>query len=197
MPNTDAVFTVSNALINLLASQYPDALRDDHPCNFQLLSGGELANPGNIGTTVSLYLYRISQNEHRSSLVRNSAQQLPLALNLHYLLSIWSNSAMAEQRILIWAMQELYRNPTLTSASLPASAGWRPDDVVHVVPAELSTEDVMRIWDAVNPGYRLSVPYTARVIPIRPEAEPDQRRVVVTHFAYDEHVAHDDREQPA
>jgi hypothetical protein len=36
----------------------------------------------------------------------------------------------------------------------------------------------MRIWDALDPGYRLSVSYIARVVPIYPTGLPPGRPVV-------------------
>ena len=37
---------------------------------------------------------------------------------------------------------------------------------------ELSNEDLMRIWDAIDPSYRVSVPYVARVVQL--DLEPSQ-----------------------
>ncbi len=47
------------------------------------------------------------------------------------------------------------------------------------MPAELSTEDVMRIWDAIEPAYRLSASYVARVVRIEPDEDLESFAPVV------------------
>ena len=42
----------------------------------------------------------------------------------------------------------------------------------------------MRIWDTLEPDYRLSVGYVARVVRIEPDEIPEQRAVVATRFNY-------------
>jgi hypothetical protein len=44
---------------------------------------------------------------------------------------------------------------------------------------------MMRIWDALDPAYRLSVAYVARVIRIEREAVPAGQPVVATRFDFD------------
>ena len=47
--------------------------------------------------------------------------------------------------------------------------------------ADLSLEDILRIWDALGPKYRLSIAYIARVVRIdRPLTAPGP--VVATRF---------------
>ena len=88
--------------------------------------------------------------------------------------------------ITAWVMSELNQNPVLDSATLSPEAGWRPDDQVHIVPVELSTEDMMRIWDSLLPNYRLSVSYIARVVRIDPVFRPESEPVVATRYRYEE-----------
>ena len=65
-------------MLDYLRAGYPTQLSDDHPCEFRLLSSGELASPGEMNTTVSLYLYRIIINEHlRSSRPRSTPSGTP------------------------------------------------------------------------------------------------------------------------
>jgi hypothetical protein len=67
-------------------------------------------------------------------------------------------------------------------SSLSPEAAWGPGDVIQLIPAELSNEDIMRIWDAIEPTYRLSVSYIARVVLIDPDIHPERRPVVATRF---------------
>lgn len=184
MANLHAVHDVGNSLITFLRNTYPESLRDEHSCTFSLMSSSEMVDLSNAGTTLSLYLYRVTINEF----MRNSRQQngiiIPLSLDLHYLLTIWADSALVEHTILTWAMNQIYLNPILNVSILQPDAGWQQNDVVQVIPEEISNEDVMRIWDTLEPAYRLSFPYVARTVRIEPDEIPDSRAVVATRFDY-------------
>ncbi|HPE04331.1 MAG TPA: Pvc16 family protein, partial [Thauera sp.] len=53
--------------------------------------------------------------------------------------------------------------------------------------SELPTEDLMRIWDALSPSYRLSVSWVARLVRIDPERDDTLHRPVVAgRFRYAE-----------
>jgi hypothetical protein len=187
MANLFAIHSVGNSLVTFLRNSYPESLREDHGCTFRLLSSGELAEIGNIGTTLSLYLYRVTMNEHLRNLGQAGGvldRNVPLAVDLHYLLTVWANSALAEHTILSWAMRQIHLHPVLNISSLSPEADWGPGDVVQLIPAELSNEDVMRIWDALEPSYRLSVSYIARVVRIDADAGPDARPVVAQRFSW-------------
>lgn len=189
MANRAAIHSVGNSLRTYLQNSYPEELREDHPCDFRLLSSGELAEIGDIGTTLSLYLYRVTMNEHLRNMRRiqdTSRQDIPLAVDLHYLLTVWADSALAEHTILAWAMREIYTNPILNASSLSGEASWGSEDNIQLIPAELSNEDIMRIWDALEPAYRLSVSYIARVVLIDADTSPAGLPVVATDFAWSE-----------
>lgn len=186
MVNFRAIHSVGESLITLLDNSYPSELSEAHPCQFRLLSSGELAGMDD-STCLSLYLYRVTFNEHLRNASRVNGfedRKTPLAVDLHYLMTIWANSALAEHTILAWAMQQMHQNPVLDGSSLSPEPGWGADDVIQLIPAELSNEDIMRIWDAVDPPYRLSVSYIARVIRIDSELFEEQRPVVGTRFTY-------------
>jgi hypothetical protein len=189
MANVFAVHSVGNSLVRFLRNTYPADLRTQHPCDFRVLSSGEMGKFNDPDTTLSLFLYRMTINEHLRNSPRNgrfAVGQLPLALDLHYLVTVWSESALAEHTILTWAIHQFHQHSTLTISSLSPEAQWEPEDIVQLSPSELSNEDLMRIWDALEPSYRLSFPYVARVIRIDPEQTPDSRRVVETDFIYTE-----------
>jgi hypothetical protein len=186
MANLLAVHSVGTSLITYLRNSYPDDLRAQHPCEFRLLSSGELAGSAEFGTLLSLYLYRVTQSEHLRNLQRRPEVDAPgpLAIDLHYLLTVWADSAVAEHTILAWAMRQLHDRPVFNVASLSPEAGWTPADFVQVIPAELSNEDVMRIWDALDPAYRLSVSYAARTVRIDPDQVPAGRPVVAARSSF-------------
>ena len=192
MANLFAVRSVGSSLMTRLRNAYgahPADLGSAFPCDFRLLSSGELAEIGDIGTTVSLYLYRVIINEHvRGKRHPNDPRgaAAPLSVDLHYLFSIWASSAAAENTLAAWLMNELHQHPILDSASLSGDAGWDDDEIVHIIPAELNNEDLMRIWDALAPSYRLSLTYIARVVRIDGPVEAPALSVVSTRFGYTE-----------
>lgn len=96
-------------------------------------------------------------------------------------------TAQDEQVALTWALRQLHQNPVLDISSLTPDAGWASDEVIQIVPSELATEDVMRIWDALTPSYRLSVSYMARLVRIDPDSDVAEfRPVVAGRFAFGE-----------
>ncbi|MFL5493835.1 MAG: DUF4255 domain-containing protein [Gemmatimonadales bacterium] len=186
MSNTLAVHSVGQSLMTYLANVYPASLKQDFPCDFRLVSSGELATNEDFGTALTLYLYRITMNEHLRNAPRQGpgGTQVPLSVDLHFLLSAWADKPLAEHTTLAWAMQQLQQRPLLELSSLSPEADWESTDYVQVIPAELSTEDIMRIWDALDPSYRLSVSYIARVIRIDGAVEPDARPVAARRLIH-------------
>ncbi len=188
MANYLAVYSVGSSLITYLQNAYTAARTADTSmpaCSFALLSSGELQKENPSTATLSLYLYRVTMNEYLRNAPRDptTGAPPPLALDLHYLLNVWSDQAVVEHAVLGWAMRELYQHETLSPSDLTADGGWEPADLIQVIPAELSTEDLMRVWDAITLPYRLSVSYIARVVRIDvdgPAVPP--RPVVVRRF---------------
>ena len=171
-----------------LDSSYPADLRAAHPCEFRLVSSGELAADTEIDGALTLYLYRVTVDEHarnRRRITDRTHENVPLAVDLHYLLTVWSRSAFTEHVVVAWAMRQLHQHPVLDASSLTSEAAWGAGDFIQVIPAELSTEDVMRIWDALRPDYRLSVSYIARVVRIDTDPVLEGLPVVATRFSYD------------
>lgn len=190
MANFLAIHSVGSSLVTYLRNAYPPLLREEHTCDFRLFSSGELAQleDGNMNTTVSLYLHRITLNEHlRNNLHPNQPSDSfpPLSVDLHYLITIWADSPVAEHSIAAWVMHEFHHHPIMDISSLSSDGGWMRDDVVQIIPAELSNEDMMRIWDSLAPSYRLSLSYIGRAIRIEPENVPPGQPVVATQFQYE------------
>lgn len=188
MANVQAIHSVGESLATRLRNAYPESLRARHPCDFRVVSSGELAGENvNFDSTLTLFLYRVTVNEH----LRNARRindpldaDSPMALDLHYLLTVWSGSALVEHTVLAWTLQYLHAHAVLDASSLSPEAGWERGDVIQLIPAELSTEDLMRIWDAIDPAYRLSVSYIARVVRIDPPDAPVGLPVVATRYRW-------------
>jgi hypothetical protein len=188
MANVFAIHSVGSSLVTFLKNTYPATLKAEFDVDFALLSTGELARKGaDPSGIVSLLLYRVTANEHLRTARRGNEPldvSIPLSLDLHYLLSVWTDNAAAEATVLTWAMQQIHQRPVLDVSSLSPEAGWTPGDTIHIVPAELSNEDLMRIWDAVDPAYRLSVSYIARVVRVDGPVVPAPKPVVATRFSF-------------
>jgi hypothetical protein len=194
MANLFAIHSVGNSLATYLTNAYQDSpsipadFRAANACKFELISSGEMTKENEPAPpTLSLFLYRVTINEHVRNTSRPSAQSrgdIPLSLDLHYLMTVWASGPLVEHTILAWAMRELYANPLLDVSSLSPEAGWAPDDVIQLIPSELSTEDIMRIWDALDPPYRLSVSYIARVVRLEAHTTPDALPVVATRYSW-------------
>ena len=175
MANIRAIHSVGSSVTTFLRNTYP-AAEGGQPmpaCRFELLSCGQLAGPIEDDTHIGLLLYRVTMNEHarqsRSGPAARAAQAL--SLDLHYLLTAWAGNALDEQVTFAWALRQLHLHPLLDASSLSPDGGWSREDAIQLVPAELSTEDVMRIWDALDPSYRLSASYVARVVRIDPDED--------------------------
>jgi hypothetical protein len=138
-------------------------------CGFAQLSSAQLANAFSPdGNQVTLYLYRMGVDKLLRTMADSRtpgvSHSRPLSLELHYLLTVWSSSVAAEQTLMAWAMRELHAAPSLDRSRLEPTAFWRPEETVQVTPTDISHEDMMRIWDAVQPSYRLSTSYVARSV---------------------------------
>lgn len=192
MANVFGVHSVGNSIATFLRTSYPQDLdgRVMPACDFELVSASHLAGDAEEGTRITLWLYRVAVNEHsrrQVSLHASDAGAGPIALDLHFLMSAWGMSAEDEQVTLAWALHHLHQHPVLDASSLSPEARWGHDEVIQIVPSELSTEDLMRVWDALTASYRLSVSYVARVVRIDATADTTEYRpVVAARFAYGE-----------
>ncbi len=193
MANLLAIHSVGNSLVTYLQNTYPESPELEGPfpsCEFRLLSSGELDDMDDPGITLSLFLHRVTINEHlRNTRQINGTsrqQEVPLSVDLHYLMTVWTKSALAEHAILAWAMRQFHLNPVLDASHLTLDAGWNPGEVIQVIPAEMSHEDMMRIWDTLKPSYRLSLAYIARVVRIESDRFEDARPVLATRFSWAE-----------
>lgn len=195
MANIAAVRSVGASLATYLdrayrSTTFPAGLTRP-TCSFTSMPVGGLRTAdidvSNGAVHVLILLYRASMNEHMRMSGRPAQPHMdppPLSVDLHYLLSFWAGSAESEQLALAWTMRQMHQTPVLDTSILSQDASWAPDDVIQLIPHEVSTEDIMRIWDALEPHYRLSLTYIARVVRIDPDETPDQRRVVATRFNY-------------
>jgi hypothetical protein len=184
-----AIYSVGNSLAQYLQNNYPPELKTLFPSvKFQLVSSAQVAEEDhtNLDQIVSIFLQRITTNENFRAATRiqdEPNRQPALFLDLHYLITYWGTSAQAEQTILGWTMQQLQASPILDRSILTPPTIWGLTESIQLVPADLSLEDILRIWDALGPKYRLSISYIARVLRIDRSITPEGP-VVATRFTY-------------
>jgi hypothetical protein len=135
----------------------------------------------NQGPLLSLWLYRVCENEH----VRNRWPQPlpaddrrlglpPLPLNLSYLLTPVGGEEETRQKILGRAMR-VFHDHAVVPLDEPL-AGTALEEL-HLTLTRLSLEDTCRIWEALQIPFRLSVSYEARMVRVSSQREIPVSRV--------------------
>jgi hypothetical protein len=195
MANIAAIRSVGTSLAAYLNNAYRDTTFPPSvakpECTFSLTSiGGVRAQDvpsSDTSVRVLIFLYRASMNQHLRNVGRSldpGMRPVPLSVDLHYLVSFWAKSGENEQLVLAWTMRQLHDVPVLDSSILSREAAWSAEDLIQLIPEEIETEELMRIWDTLEPNYRLSLSYIARVVRIDPDEIREERPVVATRFDY-------------
>lgn len=142
---------------------------------------------------LNLFLYHVAPNlgwrnvalpSHNSRGERLTNH--PLALDLYYLLTVYSRQDFEAEILLGYAMQVLHETPVLAREAIrtalhrpaPGGGGARPPavaaladsdladqvELIKLTPQSLSTEEIYRLWGAFQTHYRPSVAYHASVV---------------------------------
>ena len=114
----------------------------------------------------------------------------PLALDLHYMVSAYGAADLQAEILLGYAMQLLHEHPVLPRASIRAALTPSPDvgvvlppalralaasgladqlEQIRISPHAMSTEEMARLWSAMQTHYRPSATYLATVVLIEAE----------------------------
>ena len=140
-------------------------------------------------TQLNLHLFRLTPNSgwRRTGDPAEQKEQhdtLPLALDLHYLLTAYGERDFQAEVLLGHAIQCLYETPILTQekirsalssmstsnggsaalTTLPASALNEQLEQVKISPEFLSMEEMSKLWSSLQTRARLSVTYQVSVI---------------------------------
>ena len=161
----------------------------DHP-SLRILGSEDLLDKPS-GNVLGIYLHRVSVDSFGRNryLQPQGIGRIPrpeLPVNLHILLIGWSDKAVAEVTLVAWAMQLIGSALELDISHLGlVDPRWGNDDTVQVIPEEMSTEDLMRVWDSLPGDYHLSSPYIIKTLRLEPEQAPTEAplaRSIVTPF---------------
>lgn len=182
MANFRAIEAVSEAVIHQLRSNmrpedFSDQLNPEIDpqlqLDFRVFTSRDFASSP-ITNGVSLFLYRIFANGvQRTPPGRvgpdGRPQQTQLPVEMHFLLTVWGGEASLQHALAGWMMRVMEDSSLLPASVLTAVAPgiFRNDETVELSLAELSTENLLRIYEVLMPNvYQLSVPYVARIIHI-------------------------------
>ncbi len=134
-----------------------------------LLPSGDIKKPAS--NRLGLWVHRITvdlngRNRFLSSPPGSGLPPRPeLPLNVHFLMMSWATSGEAEIKLHAWGMQQLMSTPELDISHLGASdPEWDAEDSAQIVPEEMATEDLLRIWDALPSKYTLSSSWILRTV---------------------------------
>ncbi len=138
------------------------------------LLGSQQLRDDPAGNTLGIYLHRISvdpygRNRYLPAQRPGHAPRPELPVNLHVLLVGRSLSASTEITLVAWAMQQIGAAMELDAAHMAAiDPSWSSQERLQIIPEEMSTEDLMRVWDSLPGDYRLSSPYLVKTLRLEP-----------------------------
>lgn len=175
------------ALEDFFKSRLPDELSDG-PTNARvaLLGSYDIANKLS-GNLLGIYLHRITIDDHGRARFFQPQGTDPngprpeLPVNLHFLLIANATSAAIEADLMSWAMVELANHSQLDISQVQdIDDEWGQSEVLNITPADLSTEDLMRIWDVFESPYTSTMAYTAKTVRLRLNPQRSEGPAVVT-----------------
>lgn len=141
------------------------------------------------GNLLGIYLHRITIDPHgraRCFTQQGAAQtgrQPELPVNLHFLLIANATSATVEADLMAWAMVELANHSQIDISHVQdIDDEWGQHEILNISPDEMSTEDLMRIWDVFESPYTSTVPYVARTVRLRLKPQESDGADVITRI---------------
>jgi hypothetical protein len=134
----------------------------------------------NPSRRLSLWLYRITENEHLRNMrvprepALDQRRSAPLPLDLSYLITPFTGAGESDQLLLGKTMQVLHDNAIVyLNDPLDGVA-----EELRILFGRLPIEEVTRMWEALREPYRLSVSYDVRVVRIDSTRIDPQSRVL-------------------
>jgi hypothetical protein len=155
-----------------------------------------VSSGGTESSQINLFLYGVSPNTgwrnealpSRDGAGRVRLTNPPLALDLHYLLSVYSGGDLHAEILLGYAMQLLHEMPVLTREAIRTALIPSPDvgmnlppalralaesgladqvELIKLTPQNLNTEEMSKLWTAMQSHFRPSMAYSASVVLIQ------------------------------
>lgn len=132
----------------------------------------------NLNNKVTIFPYRVDVDTTRRydelpPAAPGEPSRMALALDVRVLLTVWGQTASGELQALARCMEIIDENPVLTGDDLDPIYDWLPGTAIRVSLDSLSTENLLQLWDALSPSFRLSVPYRLRTVRLSPRPTTD------------------------
>lgn len=139
--------------------------------DISLKSPEEIKDDSGSSNKISLFLYQISENPHLRNKEFDNVNDsqpgdLPMILDLLYLVTPYSDDKTQEKYILGKAMQIFHDNPVLCGTVLQGSLAGK-DEELRLLFNPLSLDDMTKIWSAFQDvAYKLSAGYMVTPVKI-------------------------------
>uniref|UniRef100_UPI001A9CA5D6 Pvc16 family protein n=1 Tax=Sandarakinorhabdus oryzae TaxID=2675220 RepID=UPI001A9CA5D6 len=158
MARHQAIAAAGAAIVAALRSRFPSTQFGDADLNIELRAMADIQTAMGTPPAIALLLWRITPSSTRAPSPRVAIDghrfKASLAVDLHYLMIPYGNSAEAQQRLLGWmlrAMEDL--GPLLASQlnnALSESDVFQPQESVELVLDQLSLADHLTLWDRIR-----------------------------------------------
>ncbi|MEW5755345.1 MAG: DUF4255 domain-containing protein [Pseudomonadota bacterium] len=175
------------ALENFFKRRLPAELSEEPiSASVSLLGSSDIADTL-TGNLLGIYLHRITIDPHGRTRqftpqgTKQNTRHSELPVNLHFLLIANATSPTVEADLMSWAMVELANENQLDISHIyDIDDEWGQREMLTIAPEEMSTEDLMRIWDVFESPYTSTVPYVARTVRLRLKKQRTEGPDVVT-----------------
>jgi hypothetical protein len=178
-----AVSTVLRDLLNQALIQQGVSTTVGNPVTVTALPPDRIIVGETEQPQLNVFLYHIASNPGWSNSALPSRDRdggritnAPLALDLFYLLSAYGKNDFDCEILLGCAMQMLYETPVLPRDTIRAALGGTPPgplaaadlaeqiEQIKITPQLVSTEEVWRLWTALQAHYRPTAAYRISVV---------------------------------
>jgi len=163
----------SASLLELLKKRMVERNGDLEEFSYDVLRTSEFTS--GVSNQVALFLYRIDVDQTRRHIDLPPTQpsdpsRHALGLELRYILTVWGTGSGAERehQILSQLVEILDQDAIIAGDLLHPDFEWDEGDALKVSLESLTNEDMLRLWDAFEPPYQLSVPYLVRTMRLSP-----------------------------
>jgi hypothetical protein len=171
--------TLRKALAGAFAGALPDPMGQPPMAEIHDLQGTISTSPARV-TLFLFETFEDSASRNRPPRREISPtgsfvlRKAPMALELHYLLTPWSESRDTDHLLLGLVLQFFYDNAILSGPALQGGLAGT-DQALKITLVPFPLEERTRVWHAVQKPYRLSLIYRARVIDlVSTQADPLQ-----------------------
>ena len=192
MASVSSLHALTSGLAQYLTRAYQLRSINGVSCKFEPAGVSDIKKLDGQDVKLTLLLYRLTHNEHlrnRPPQTLPAGKPVPLTVDAHLLVTVWADTALKEQSLLVWAMRELHMRPVLDRSLFADIGAYGSADLVPLLPEELSLDDMTKLWQVLAPPMRPSLGYVARNVMVDLEPEPDRAPVLATRFEMHDPVA--------